>query len=56
MLNALRGMKACHNTVKHLAGFFCCSRDFARMYLQMASAEEAIILNKLRCGIDWSTD
>jgi len=56
MLNALKGLKACHNTVKHLAGFFGCSGDFARLYLQMVSAEEAIELYNLRSNIDWSVN
>lgn len=54
MLNTLKGLKACHNTVKHLASFFGCTRDFAGMYLQMATAEEAIEFNNLRRNIDWS--
>lgn len=48
MKNALFGLKACHNTVRHLASFFGCSRDFAKLYLQAASVDEALALDAAR--------
>jgi len=42
--NWLYGLKAVHNTVKHLASAFNVSKDFARLYLQLASVEQCLEL------------
>ena len=48
MKNALFGLKACHNTVRHLASFFGCSRDFAKLYFQQASVDACLELEAAR--------
>ena len=48
MKNALWGLKACHNTVRHLSSFFGCSSDFARLYFQQADVDACLELEAAR--------
>lgn len=49
--NAIYGLKAVHNTVRHLKSFFDCSSEFASLYYQPADVDECIAIANARAAL-----